>query len=66
MIPLLQKAFVKVESRWTIDKEIIHQIKQAVDQFVCGFDYVFKPFVCRFDLCLIDSGSGSDTRVMAK
>lgn len=66
LIPLLQKAFVKVDFQWTIDKEMLHQVKQLVAQFVDGFDYVYKPFICEYDLCLIDSGSGSDTRVMAK
>lgn len=37
-----------------------------MDEFVDAFDYTYRPYYSNLDLCLIDVGSGSDTKVMAK
>ena len=49
-----------------IDEETMFEVKTDIEMFVEGFDYKYEPFVCDLDLCLVDVGSGSDTRVMAK
>jgi hypothetical protein len=64
VIPLLQDVFGKY---WTVDAATCNKLRTEVATFVETFDYELRPFECKgFDLCLLDVGSGSDTKVMAK
>jgi hypothetical protein len=71
VIPLLQEAFNAIKSdeqtAWILNSDLAAKYKIVFDQFVAAFDYKFNLFdASGLDLCLIDVGSGSDTRVMAR
>jgi hypothetical protein len=41
-------------------------VNRSCDVFYNTFDYTLKPFKLKASMCLIDVGSGSDTRLMVK
>lgn len=65
MIPRLQDVFGK--RPWKLDAVQVAGLRADIFEFVRTFDYKLKPFSCSgYELCLVDVGSGSDTKVMAR